>query len=250
VDPRRFSLVGHGDLPWWNPIEGADFDALVARASLPAGARILDVGCGNGNLLRRVLAAVPGSVGTGVDRAILPAPPEPRLWFREEPFDPAVFPPVYFDLVLCVGSSHAAGGAAAALRAFAPLLRPRGCVLLGEGFWEREPDEGYLALLEATREEFRDLAGTSALGPEAGYEAVEARATPREAWDRYEGTYAANIERFAAEHPSDPDVPAMLARIRPWREGYLRWGRTTLGFALVLFRLPGTAGTPAVSKSP
>ena len=65
--------------------------------------------------------------------------------------------------------------------------------------------------------------------------------TSRAAWDLYEGTYAANVERFAAAHPDDPDAPAMLARIRPWREGYLRWGRTTLGFALLLWRA-GTRG--------
>jgi SAM-dependent methyltransferase len=240
VDPHRFSRIGHGDLPWWNPMEGEAFDTLVARAALPPGARVLDVGCGNGNLLRRVLAAVPGSTGVGVDRRL----PVPGPGLREEAFDAARFEPAAFDLVLCIGSSHAAGGAAAALRTFRALLRPGGSVLLGEGFWEREPDAGYLALLEATREECRDLPGTAALGPEAGYETVALEPTSREAWDHYEGTYAGNIERFVAEHPADPDVPAMLARIRPWREGYLRWGRTTLGFALVLFRRPREGTSP------
>ncbi|MCC6194158.1 MAG: class I SAM-dependent methyltransferase, partial [Burkholderiales bacterium] len=37
----------------------------------------------------------------------------------------------------------------------------------------------------------------------------------------------------------DPDVPAMLERIRKWRDGYLRWGRDTLGFAVYLFYRPG-----------
>ena len=35
------------------------------------------------------------------------------------------------------------------------------------------------------------------------------------------------------------DVPAMLERIRKWRDGYLRWGRDTLGFAVYLFYRPG-----------
>lgn len=250
MDPRRYSLIGHGDLPWWNPVEGAAFDGMVARAGLRPGARILDVGCGNGNLLRRALAAVPGATGVGVDRALLPAAPDPRIEFREEPFDAARFAPGAFDLVLCIGSTHAAGGAAAALRAFLPLLRPGGAALLGEGFWEREPDPGYLALLECGREEFRDLSGTRALGAEAGLECVAAAPTPREAWDRYEGAYAANLERFAAEHPADPDVPDLLARIRPWREGYLKWGRHSLGFALLLYRRPGGNGDVRNFPSP
>jgi len=30
----------------------------------------------------------------------------------------------------------------------------------------------------------------------------------------------------------------MLELSRPWREAYLRWGRTTLGFGLFLYRRP------------
>ena len=50
-----------------------------------------------------------------------------------------------------------------------------------------------------------------------------------------------SIERYAGEQPDDPDVPAMLKRIRRWRDAYLRWGRDTLGFAVYLFHRPGRA---------
>jgi len=40
------------------------------------------------------------------------------------------------------------------------------------------------------------------------------------------------------ERPEDPDVPAMLERIRRWRDGYLHWGRETLGFGVYLFHRP------------
>jgi len=246
MDPARYSRIGHGDLPWWNPIDGEDFDGMIAKAALPPGARILDVGCGNGNLLRRALAAVPGSTGVGVDRSLpVRAPgPGPGPDLREEPFDSARFAPGSFDLVMCIGSTHAAGGAKPALETFRSLTKPRGSILLGEGFWEREPDPEYLAFLGDPRDALRDLAGTAALGEEAGLETVAVAPTSRDAWDLYEGTYAANLERFAAAHPSDPDVPAMLARIRPWREAYLRWGRPTLGFALLLWRRPGSTPIP------
>jgi hypothetical protein len=40
-------------------------------------------------------------------------------------------------------------------------------------------------------------------------------------------------------HPDDPDRDAMLKRIRNWRDAYLRWGRSTLGFGLYLFQKAG-----------
>ena len=43
-----------------------------------------------------------------------------------------------------------------------------------------------------------------------------------------------------ASSPTIPDVPAMLERIRRWRDAYLRWGRDTLGFAVYLFYRPGS----------
>ena len=62
-------------------------------------------------------------------------------------------------------------------------------------------------------------------------------ASPDE-WDEYEWKYSRSIERYALEQPGDPDVPAMLERIRRWRDGYLRWGRDTLGFGVYLFHRP------------
>ena len=69
MDRDRYSRIGHGDLPWWNPIDGADFDGLIAQALLPAGARVLDVGCGNGNLLRRALAGAAQGAARDTDPA-------------------------------------------------------------------------------------------------------------------------------------------------------------------------------------
>jgi SAM-dependent methyltransferase len=247
VDRARFSAVAHGDLAIWNPVGEPALRRLADGLPLPPAPRVLDVGCGPGALLV-LLAARRGASGVGVDPAAVPAArarralaaagAEGRIEIREEPFDASRLAPASFDLAACVGSSHAVGDAAAALASLAPLVRPGGLVLLGEGFWEREPDPGYLAFLDARREDYRDHAGTEALGREAGLVPLASEACSREDWDRYEDAYAANVERFVAANPADPDAAAMLARIRPWREAYLRWGRDTLGFGLYLSRRP------------
>ena len=55
-------------------------------------------------------------------------------------------------------------------------------------------------------------------------------------WDRYEWLHCRAVEVYCKEHPDDPDSPAMLERIRGWRDLYLKWGRDTLGFGVYLFR--------------
>src|SRR5690348_6506358 len=56
----RASVIAHGDLPFHNPLNPARVDELLAR--LPAGATLLDVGCGPGELHRRS-----GLTGVGLD---------------------------------------------------------------------------------------------------------------------------------------------------------------------------------------
>ena len=57
-------------------------------------------------------------------------------------------------------------------------------------------------------------------------------------WDRYEGLQWQAAERYAADHPDDPDVEALLRNTRRSRDAYLRWGRNCLGWAMYLFRKP------------
>ena len=246
MDRFRFSAIGHGELPLWNPLE----EGAVARAiaAIPAGAAaLLDVGCGRAEILARALEARPAARGVGVDpspfaialaratlggRGLLA-----RATLREERFDAAALGGATFDGVLCVGATHAlAGDLPGALAGLRPLVAPGGTLVVGDGYWRREPDAGYLELLGASREDYRDHDGNVAACAEAGFEVLAAVETPLAAWDRYEDRYAANIHAHLAAHPDDPDADAMRARIERWREGYLRWGRSTLGFGLYVLR--------------
>jgi hypothetical protein len=108
-------------------------------------------------------------------------------------------------------------------------------VLIGEGYWQKRPSAECLVHLEGTEDEFRDHRGNVQAGIDAGLVPLHASVASADDWDEYEWKYSASIERYAIEQPDDPDVPAMLERIRRWRDGYLRWGPDTLGFGLYLF---------------
>ena len=220
-------------------------DHVLALLDAKPGERALDVGCGKAEVLLRLIERF-GVKGVGVDtnaeflaeaRAGL-ARRAPRGDLILHACDVAEFTaaPESFDIGLCIGSTHVYGGYRPTLRALSALVRPGGQLVVGEGYWKREPDPAYLKLLGGTREEFTDHAGNVQAAVEEGLVPLFASVSSDDDWDRYEGTYALTIERYVRAHPEDADGPAMLARIRRWRDGYLRWGRDTLGFALYLFR--------------
>jgi len=241
----RFSTLAHHDHVVCNPISLEKLDRVLGLLDLAPGARVLDVGCGKGEMLIRLIERFEVR-GVGVDlnaefldeaRARAAARvPAADLTLLETPFEEFDHAPGSFDAALCVGSTHACGGYAKALRALARAVRPGGPLVVGEGYWKRDPDPGYLSVLGAARDEMSDHAGNVAAGIEQGLTPLYSVTGSDDDWDHYEGLYARAIERFAAEHPDDPDCDAMLTRIRRWRDAYLRWGRDTLGFGFYLFR--------------
>lgn len=52
----------------------------------------------------------------------------------------------------------------------------------------------------------------------------------------YEDQYARNVENYVAANTDDPDKDEMLFTVRSWHEHFIRFGRSTLGFGLYLFR--------------
>lgn len=245
MDRMRFSTIAHRDHRFCNPLDPATLARALESLGLGPGARVLDVGCGKGALLVD-LARRFGAVGVGVDinpeflaegRALAERhgmAGSVTLIEREAAHLGA--PAASFDLGVCIGSTHALGGYPETLRGLAGLVRPGGHVLVGQGYWKRDPDPEYLDRLGATAGEMTTHEGNIEAGIAAGLEPAGAWTSRDEDWDRYEDLYADSVERYAAGHPEDPDRPAMLERIRGWRETYRRWGRDTLGFGLYLFR--------------
>ncbi len=137
-----------------------------------------------------------------------------------------------------LGGGGIGGGIGSICTTLAGWTRRGGYVLIGEGYWLQPPAPEYLAHLDATDDEFRDHRGNVHAGIEAGLIPLHAFVASSDEWDEYEWKYSRSIERYALERPEDPDVPAMLERIRRWRDGYLHWGRETLGFGVYLFHRP------------
>jgi SAM-dependent methyltransferase len=231
MDHDTMSAVTHGDRPFANPLAEAAVDAALATLELPAGAHALDIGCGGGALLARLDGVRTVGIEPSAPRA---ATARERLdEVHEARFDEVELEPGSFDLVACVGSSHALGRWDDALRSLYDLTRPLGYAILGEGFWRRDPSPRYLEALGASADELPDLDGLEAGVIDAGWAIRRLDIASDADWASYEETLIANGERALAER-FDPDL-------RAWVDGArARWehvdGRDTLGFALLVLQ--------------
>jgi len=229
------SAITHGDLPFANPLDPADIEAAVAALDLPAGARVLDVGSGAGELLALVKRHHEATA-IGVEPAATWAAEARERGVdevHEEPFGQADLEPPY-DLVACIASSHAIGTWEDALRRLAGLVPDGGLGLVGEGFWRRTPSPGYLEVLGgATEDELPSHDGLRAAAEAAGWAIAAEHVATDDDWARYEETLLANGEAALAER-DDPDLRRWVDAARA------RWehpdGKDTLGFTLLTLR--------------
>jgi cyclopropane fatty-acyl-phospholipid synthase-like methyltransferase len=245
VNRPRFSAIAHAEHVFANPLGEGKVDRVLGYLDLAPSDRVLDVGCGKGEFLLRLIERY-GVFGVGVDpspwvideahrRAAGRVEPS-RLTLHRASIAEVPVEPGSFAAALSIGSSHAYGDYRQTVPALAAAVRPGGHVLLGEGYWKRTPDPAYLEFLSASPDELTDHAGNIAAGLEVGLTYLYAAVSSEDDWDHYEGLYVRSMERWLAAHPEDPDHDVFREAIHQWRDGYLRWGRDTLGFAIYLFR--------------
>nr|WP_078947764.1 class I SAM-dependent methyltransferase [Streptomyces griseus] len=238
--PRLTRLTFHG------PLSEARATELVRRLATPTTGTVLDLGCGWGELMLRVLEAVPGARGVGVDlngedlargrrNAAARALGE-RVEFVEESAAATQRGPA--DLVLCLGASHALsaseppGHTAEALRELRRLVADGGRVLLGECFWEREPSAAELSRMwpEAKVTDQYDLAALVDLAVASGFRPEWIETAGLDEWEAFESAYQADVEVWLAEHGDHPLAAETRERLDRHRAQWLGY-RGILGLA-------------------
>ena len=248
MDMWKFYDITHARHVICNPTNEDKLGRLVELLQLPAGARVVDIACGKGELLLR-LAEACGVRGVGVDlspffiaeaeRRRTARLPDARVEFVE--LDGAAFEPDRphgFAVASCLGASWVFGGHEGTLDALAAMVEPGGWVIAGEPYWLREPPEEYLQASGLTRDAFGSHAANAEAGERRGLELVHTLVSSGDDWDRYEGLQWYATSEYVRAHPGDADLPELLERVTTDRATYLKWGRDTVGWAIYVFRRP------------
>ena len=250
MDMWKFFNITHQEHILCNPMSLEKLDQLITLLRLKPGARVLDIATGKGEFLVRLAERYPHITGTGVDlspyfiadvrRKHQERVPDARLQFLE--MDGAKYAPetlASFDLVSCIGASWIYGGHRGTLNAFCKMAAQESWIVVGEPYWRHEPAREYLEAIEVARGDFGAHDQNAEAGREFGLELVYTLVSSQDDWDRYEGLQWVAAETWACDHLDDPDVAAVLKRVREGKSAYLKWGRETLGWAVYVFRKGG-----------
>jgi SAM-dependent methyltransferase len=241
LPPRLTQLTFHG------PLSEARAARLVARLIRNSPRTVLDIGCGWGELMLRILAAAPDATGLGLDtdegdltrgrdNARARGHQDRVTFVRESGVGTSRGPA---DLVLCLGASHALteveppGHTAAALGELRRLVTPGGRVLLAEGFWHRTPTEAELAQMwpGTSATDFSDLASLVDLAVGAGFRPAWIETATLGEWEDFESGYQCDEQEWLASHGDHPKAAEIRAQVDQHRAFWLRGYYGLLGYA-------------------
>ncbi len=241
MNRTEISEIAHRRHPLAAPVAAEQAQLLLSWLSPPPGGRAVDLGCGYGVWLLELVEQHSDLNAVGVDVALPTANQqraqerglEGRLQWAEA--DAASWHDGLFDVVLCVGASHAFGGLAGTLAALRRHLRPGGQALLGDTFWEAPPSRTAQQVLRAGPDDFPDLTGVLDSVREYGFEPGYGHISTLQEWDEYEWAWIGSLTHWALrEAPDHEERQQALDAAREHRRAWLHGYRGQLGFATLV----------------
>lgn len=238
----------HRDLTFLSPLSETRAARLVAFLAAEGPTTALDVGCGWGELLLRLLEASPATRGLGLDlddQALDGARQNAvaRGLSERATFEARDAREVEgtFGAVTCIGASQIWGPATeeaqpldhvAALTALRRLLPRGGRLVYGEGVWSAPPTAAATAPLAGRDDEYVPLDTLVALAEANGFAVLAAHQADLDEWDTFESGFTAGYARWLAEHePDDPEAEDVRGLGARQHAAYFGGYRGILGLA-------------------
>jgi hypothetical protein len=237
------------DLSFMTPLSEARATRLVEFLSRNLAGTIVDVGCGWGELLIRVLEATPDAKGIGIDldrdstdRAVSLARErgvEGRASFITG--DVKANLPSVSQGAICIGASQIWGPPVeanqpldyrSALTALRSMLDRGSPVIYGEGIWTASPTPQAIAPLAGRYDEFVSLPELLDIARGCGFSVMQVHQATLDEWDEFESGFSAGYARWLKRNgPDHTDALEVRARGEKQSNAYFRGYRGVLGMA-------------------
>ncbi|MFO7252066.1 MAG: methyltransferase domain-containing protein [Actinomycetes bacterium] len=241
----RFHEIAEGGHRILNPFTDAKLDLLGRVARLRPGMRLLDLGCGKGEMLCR-WAVAHGIEGIGIDisRVFLDAARRraeelgvtDRVRFELGNAADHRAEPEAFDVVACLGATWIGGDVQGTIALMRPPLKRDGILLVGEPYWVDEPPPGAAEALGFAPGAYLSLAGTFDRFAACGLEVLEMVLADPDDWDRYVASQWWTLSDWIRANPDDPDVGAVRRFLERCRRSHVEYGRRYLGWGVFVLR--------------
>ena len=246
MDIWKYYDITHKKHVVLNPMSIDKLDGLFSLLNLKSGSQVLDIACGKGEFLIRLVELFNIS-GTGVD--ISPyflkdckekkneRVPSSDIKFLE--MDGAKYRPKInelFDLTMCIGASFIYNGFIGTINELKKMTKPSGMIILGEPYWLKEPDEEYLKMSEIKKEDYNSHYGNIDIGEKEGLKCIYTLVSNHDDWDHYETLQWWSAYDYITVNPDDPDNSELLNEIEKAKMQYLLFGRDTFCWAIYVFK--------------
>jgi len=225
-----------------NPFTPDKFATLGAALRMKPGTRVLDLGCGSGEMLC-TWARDHGITGAGVDMSALFAE-QARL----RAIELGVADKVKFihadaagyvsqektDVAACVGATWIGGGVSGTIDLLARSLNKGGIILIGEPYWRQLPptEDAAKGCLAHATSDFLLLPQLVASFGKLGYDVVEMVLANQDGWDRYEATKWLTMRRWLETNPNDEMAKEVRNALTSEPERYTTYSREYLGWGV------------------
>lgn len=227
-----------------NPMSEEKIERLINLLKLETKSHVLDIGCGKGEFLIRLVERYSVS-GVGVDKSPYcikdclrkkkERVPESDLVFLE--MDGADYATDQkFDLTVLLGASWVFGGYHGTLKALSSLTVKNGLIVIGEPFWLKDPDPKYLKMENFGRDVYGTHDENVKTGEELGLFCIYTLVSDKDDWDHFESLHWWAVDDHIRNNPDDPDNDEIREANERFKKNYLKWGRETQGWAIYVFR--------------